>query len=171
MEECIFCKIANKSLFSFIVWEDNEVMAFLDIYPKSEGMVIVIPKQHYENFEENENLSLKVAKVAFEIAKTIKEVLNASFVGIGYLPSQIKHFHLRVYPYYENQIPLIENKPIEVSKDKLQEIAQKISSKISIKFEEKKEEKKIEVKKEEKKEESEERKKLVEVLKKEMEIA
>lgn len=44
---CIFCQIVSKSLPADIVYEDNRVMAFRDINPKTETHILCIPKQHY----------------------------------------------------------------------------------------------------------------------------
>jgi histidine triad (HIT) family protein len=45
--DCIFCKIVQSQAPSSIVYEDEFVMAFLDIRPASEGHVLVISKEHY----------------------------------------------------------------------------------------------------------------------------
>ena len=46
MEDCIFCKIARKEIPSSIVYEDKDVIAFLDINPFSIGHTLVVPKKH-----------------------------------------------------------------------------------------------------------------------------
>ncbi len=46
MEDCIFCKIANGTIPSKIVYEDAEVVAFDDIHPMAPIHVIIIPKKH-----------------------------------------------------------------------------------------------------------------------------
>ncbi len=168
MNECIFCKIANKSLKAFVVYDDEDVIAFLDVYPRSKGMTIVIPKSHYSSFEENPELSKKVFEIAEYISLSMRKALNAKLVGIGILPSAVQHFHIKVYPYYEDQIPLIENKPLEnVKEEELAEIANNIKNNIVIP--KKKEEEIVEEKKEE---ESKQRtKKDVEYIRRELEIA
>ena len=46
-ESCIFCKIVQKQAPSSIIYEDEEVMVFLDIRPLNIGHTLVIPKAHY----------------------------------------------------------------------------------------------------------------------------
>ncbi|MEM3715102.1 MAG: HIT domain-containing protein [Nitrososphaeria archaeon] len=46
MADCIFCKIAAKQIKSDIVFENDDVIAFKDISPVSEGHTLIIPKQH-----------------------------------------------------------------------------------------------------------------------------
>jgi len=148
--ECIFCKIAKKEIASEIIYEDENSITFLDINPRSRGMTLVIPKNHLKSLEEDQEVSKQLFSVAIKVANAIKKALSPIALSIAYLPSQIEHLHLRVYPYFENEIPLIENKPIEVSAEELKSIAEKIREKISV--ERLSEEKKIE-KKEEKSEE------------------
>ncbi|MCX6162367.1 MAG: HIT domain-containing protein, partial [Ignavibacteriae bacterium] len=49
-EDCIFCKIAGGEIPSYKVWEDEEFYAFLDIFPNTRGMTLVIPKEHYDSY-------------------------------------------------------------------------------------------------------------------------
>ncbi|MEK9173928.1 MAG: HIT family protein, partial [Patescibacteria group bacterium] len=44
MESCIFCKIVAKEVPSHVVWEDESHVAFLSIFPNTEGVTVVIPK-------------------------------------------------------------------------------------------------------------------------------
>ena len=48
---CIFCKIVQKQSEAAIIYEDEDVMAFLDIMPVNEGHCLVIPKKHHKLVE------------------------------------------------------------------------------------------------------------------------
>ena len=76
MEDCIFCKIVNKNIPADIVFEDNDVLAFKDISPKAEIHILVIPKKHFINIEdeglEESKLLCKMISVAKNIANNIK---------------------------------------------------------------------------------------------------
>jgi len=50
MEDCIFCKIAKGEIPAEKIYEDNLVLAFLDINPVNYGHVMIIPKEHYQWF-------------------------------------------------------------------------------------------------------------------------
>ncbi len=76
MYDCIFCKIVNKELPSYKVYEDDLVLAFLDINPLTVGHTLVIPKEHSENLlnmddKFNERV-LRVCKKNFECFKENK---------------------------------------------------------------------------------------------------
>jgi len=164
---CVFCQIANKQTLAKIVYEDDNSIAFLDRFPRSKGMTILVPKQHYKDFDENFELSQKVFSSALIVAEMIKQALDPLSISFSIIESgEIPHFHIRVYPVYEDQIPLIENKPFETSDVELEDIAGKIRG-IKIKF---KEEEKEEKPKEEKKEEKPRSKEEVYWMKRSMEI-
>lgn len=150
---CVFCQITNKQTLAKIIYEDDNSIAFLDRFPRSKGMTIIVPKQHYKDFDENFELSIKVFSSALIVAEMIKQALNPLSISFSVIESgEIPHFHIRIYPVYEDQIPLIENKPFETNDVELENIAGKIRG-IKIKFkEEKKKEEKVEETKEKKEE-------------------
>ena len=76
MEDCIFCRIANKQLPANVVYENEKVMAFKDIYPVRPFHVLIIPKQHIENVNSinkaNADVLADIHLAAVEIAKEHK---------------------------------------------------------------------------------------------------
>ena len=69
-DNCIFCKIGRKEITSAIVYEDDEVLAFLDVNPVSKGHTLVVTKEHFKNFNEvPKNLISKVFSVAQMISQ------------------------------------------------------------------------------------------------------
>lgn len=100
--DCIFCKIIKGEIPAVKVYEDNDVLAFLDIHPVSRGHCLVVPKQHAQDvFDMPDNVLEKVAVAGKKIAKSIKENLKAD--GINFLQSNgalagqvIFHYHLHI---------------------------------------------------------------------------
>ncbi len=128
-KECIFCSIAKKQIPSKIVYEDLSSVAFLDINPRSTGMTIVASKQHFNEFDENLEASIATFQIAQIVAKMIKKALNPITVDFSIIPSpEVKHFHVRLYPVYENEVPLVENQPKKVTEQELNETAEKIKA-------------------------------------------
>jgi histidine triad (HIT) family protein len=128
MADCIFCKIAMKQIPAEIVYEDEDTIAFLDINPRSKGMCVVVPKKHFLNFDENFELASELFDKAMIVGEKIKKSLNPMSISFSIMPAQVPHFHIRVYPVYKDQIPIFENKPLEITKDELNFIANKIRS-------------------------------------------
>jgi histidine triad (HIT) family protein len=141
-QKCFFCSIAEKKIPAEVVYEDEYSIAILDIAPRSTGMTLVIPKKHMKSFDEHSELSKKILGSALTVAKMIKETLKPKDIGMAILPSELHHFHIRLYPIYENEVPLIENQPQKVSETELYHIAEKIKSGSKEYIEEPKKEKK-----------------------------
>ncbi len=139
-QKCVFCAIAGKQMPAKVVYEDENSIAVLDINPRSTGMTLVVSKQHLKDFDENFESSIKVFSSALIVAEMIKQTLQPKAVSISIIPTEMQHFHIRIYPVYENEIPLIENQPKKVSEQELNSVAEKIKSvKITLKKEVKKE--------------------------------
>jgi len=128
VDECVFCKIVMREMPAKIVYEDSDCMAFLDINPRSRGMCIVVPKKHFTNFNENFELASKMFDRALMIGEKIRKSLNPISVAFSVMQAQVPHFHIRVYPVYKDQMPLIENKPIEITEEELDSLAHRIRS-------------------------------------------
>ena len=146
MEKCVFCEIIKGNLPAFKIYEDNYNIAILDINPRSKGMALIIPRKHYEDFSEDFELSEKCFKAAMLVANKIKKVLNPLFVAISTFPSEVKHFHFRVYPFYKDQLPLFEGNPLKMKEEELKEIQLKLIEKEVEKEEEPIKEEKVEKK-------------------------
>ena len=75
---CIFCKIVNKEIPSDVIFEDEEVMAILDVNPLTKGHTLVIPKIHYKNmFDAPKEVVAKLATTSQQIAESyLKEEIN-----------------------------------------------------------------------------------------------
>ena len=63
--DCLFCKIVNGEIPSTKIYEDDDVIAFLDISQTTIGHTLVVPKQHFDNFlTTNKDIMYKVMDVA-----------------------------------------------------------------------------------------------------------
>jgi len=125
-EECIFCAIANRRIPAKIVYEDENSVAFLDINPRSKGMCIVVPKLHFNSFEENREMASRIFDKAMIVGEKIKKALNPITIFFSIIQTQIPHFHIRIYPVFKDQIPLIENKSLQITPEELDQIAARI---------------------------------------------
>lgn len=102
-DDCIFCKIAKGEIPSEKVYEDKQILAFLDINPVNPGHVLVIPKEHYQWFYDVPDKILShLMKESKKIVTAIKESLNADFVALAVVGIDVPHFHLHLLPRYFN---------------------------------------------------------------------
>lgn len=105
MSYCIFCKIITGELPSTKVYEDKNVLAFLDIKPVNPGHALVIPKRHYTNIHDMPDAL--VGKVAITAKKIADAILKMGAKGVniamnnGEAAGQIVfHAHVHVMPRY-----------------------------------------------------------------------
>lgn len=104
MQDCLFCKIINGDVPSSKVYEDNEVIAFLDIMPTNPGHTLIVPKKHGKDiFEVDDELLGKLIITVKKIAKAIMQATNASgfnlILNTGETAGQvIPHFHFHIIP-------------------------------------------------------------------------
>ncbi|MFA6995479.1 MAG: HIT family protein [Patescibacteria group bacterium] len=101
---CIFCKIIAGEIPAYKVYEDDSVLAFLDIQPVNPGHVLVVSKKHYKNLEEIPEDDLKILIVAVKtIGRLLKDKLgidgyNASTNNDPAAGQIIPHIHFHVIP-------------------------------------------------------------------------
>jgi len=104
---CIFCKIIAKEIPSSIIYEDEKVIAFLDISQATRGHTLVVPKEHFANIYsvDEETLSYLI-KVVQKLSVKLKSKLDAN--GINVLNNNelsagqtIEHLHFHIIPRYD----------------------------------------------------------------------
>ena len=106
--DCIFCRIIRGAIPSYKVYEDEKVLAFLDIGPVNTGHTLVIPKKHCTNIFDIEVEDLDaVSEVVRKIAPAIKEAVNADGVNImsskGKAAGQlVMHSHIHIIPRFKD---------------------------------------------------------------------
>ncbi len=131
--ECIFCKIVKGEIKSYKVYEDEYVVAFLDINPINPGHTLVVPKKHVENILDADPETISHVFTAVQkVAKILMEKLGAKGVNILHnagreANQEIMHFHVHVIPRYsKDDIKLADWWKSVVKKMNLEEIYNKI---------------------------------------------
>src|SRR3989338_4798653 len=85
MADCIFCKIARKEIPAHLVYEDQKVLAFLDVNPHAKGHTVVIPKEHGVTVFEYTDKQLQEVMVALrKTMSRIKDVLSPDGFNVGW---------------------------------------------------------------------------------------
>jgi len=104
MNDCIFCKIIKGDIPSKKVYEDDNVIAIMDVDPKVNGHTLIMPKKHVTDLIEMSNEDIiNVNTVAKKLVTRFMKKLDAKGVtcGVNYGESQaVKHFHMHVLPNY-----------------------------------------------------------------------
>lgn len=105
--DCLFCKIIKKEIPSLVIYEDENTLAFLDIFPHALGHTVVIPKKHFDNplqmsNEEFKNFSLGLKKSLEKVQQTLKPQgfnvgWNQEVAGGQVVP----HLHAHILPRFD----------------------------------------------------------------------
>lgn len=101
--DCIFCQIAQNKAPAHKIWEDNKHLAFLSIFPNTDGFSVVIPKEHYGSyaFEQDDlvlqELIVATKKVAQKLDNYFADVARCGmfFEGFG-----VDHLHSKLFPMH-----------------------------------------------------------------------
>ena len=126
---CVFCKIARKQAPASVVYENESVLAFLDIRPLNEGHTLVIPKEHYVTiFEVPEELVAHLYRIVKRVALAVRESTKADGISIiqqnGKAAGQeVFHLHVHVIPRFEGQKLPRFGEISEADREKLNQVA------------------------------------------------
>jgi histidine triad (HIT) family protein len=107
MSDCIFCKIIKGEIPCYKIFENDTVLAFLDISQDSYGHTLVIPKRHIENIVECEEQTLNAVMSVTQ--KICKHYLDLGFKGINIINNaknqqSVLHFHVHIFPRRDDNI-------------------------------------------------------------------
>ncbi len=105
MDGCIFCKIIRGELPASVVYEDDRVLAFMDLVPINPGHTLVIPKGHYAYLTElPPEIGGEIFKIAMQVERAIRDS-NTPCEGTNLLLAngktagqEVFHLHLHVIP-------------------------------------------------------------------------
>ena len=106
MENCIFCKIANKEIPGKIVYEDDLCLAFLDLSQTTNGHTLVVPKTHYQNIlDVDKEVLSHLIKVTKKLTNQIITNLDAKGANVLTNANEVAgqtvmHFHIHIIPRY-----------------------------------------------------------------------
>lgn len=100
-ESCIFCRIANAKLSAYKIFEDDLVLAFLDLHPIREGHALIIPKQHYPWFEDlPDGTAARIMAVGQQLARAMKREWSVERVSFFFTGIHMPHAHAHVVPMF-----------------------------------------------------------------------
>ena len=102
--DCVFCKIVNGEIPAYKLYEDEKIIAFLDINPYSPGHTLIVPKEHTLDINSiSDDILMHIMRHARNIAKDVTKKLGAegfTLIQNNGFVQEVKHFHLHVIPKY-----------------------------------------------------------------------
>ena len=136
MEDCIFCKIASGKIPSARVYEDDDVIAFMDIGPISDGHTLVVPKFHCEWLHECPPEILgKLSGCLSRIAGAVQEAMGSEGYNVlcnnGRAAGQlVAHVHFHVIPRNSGDGVMAKWPSYKYPEGKAEQLAEKIRQKL-----------------------------------------
>lgn len=98
---CLFCRIVRGELPAHKVYEDDHILAFLDLHPIRPGHALVIPKEHHVWFEDlPEDLATRITSCAQRLARTMKRLYRVERVAMFYTGIHVPHAHAHIVPMH-----------------------------------------------------------------------
>lgn len=130
MEPSIFTKIINGEIPCHKVYEDDLTFAFMDIQPIQPGMVLVIPKEQIDNFEDMpDELVSAVMITSKKIMKALRRVYpDKKKIGIQVEGLEVPHAHVKLFPIDSGAEFHAHPDSSEPDHEKLADLAEKIRS-------------------------------------------
>src|SRR3990167_4254817 len=120
MDNCIFCKIVKKETPAYIVYEDNDFVAFLDIHPQSPGHAQVVPKQHCRWVWDVPNVGAYF-EIVRKIALAQQKAFDTEMILCQVIGEDVPHAHVWIFP---NSSVESDPKDFESNKNKIIEALQ-----------------------------------------------
>lgn len=129
MEESIFSKIVKGEIPCHKVYEDDLVLAFLDIHPKTAGHTLVIPKRQVEFvWDMNDEEYTSVMNAAKKIALKLRDTFDYKYVGELVFGMDVPHAHVLIYGFNEaSQARRIPDPDQQPDHGELAEVAKKLA--------------------------------------------
>ena len=127
----IFSQIVNGEIPCYKVYEDDEFLAFLDVFPVSKGHVLVIPKKETDYIFDIEDQSYaRMWQFAKKISKALKLSVSCERIGISVIGLEVAHAHIHLLPINSLEDMNFSKSKINFSKQEFEEIAHTIASNI-----------------------------------------
>jgi histidine triad (HIT) family protein len=131
---CIFCAIVDGSAPSRRIYEDEHVIAFMDINPATDGHALVIPREHVKDlWEIDERAASHVMAASLRVAAMLRKALEPDGINILHATGAaafqtVFHFHLHLIPRYVSDPIKLPWVPRPGDRTKIDQLAEKISA-------------------------------------------
>lgn len=101
MKDSVFAKIVAGEIPAHKVYEDNDVLAFMDIFPLNPGHVLVIPKLRPAEYvwDLDDEMYSKIMDVSKKIALRQREILNTPRVHMRIIGTDVPYAHVQLIPF------------------------------------------------------------------------
>jgi histidine triad (HIT) family protein len=123
----IFSKIINDEIPAYKILENENFLAFLDIFPLAKGHVLVIPKKEIDYlFDISSDDYGELWKFAQQVAKAMDKVIDCKRIGVAVIGLEVPHAHIHLVPLNNVSDINFERPKLSFSEEEMNEVAQNI---------------------------------------------
>jgi histidine triad (HIT) family protein len=127
----IFSKIINGEIPAYKVAENDNFLAFLDIFPLSKGHTLVISKNETDYiFDMESEEYANLWKFAQKVAIAQKKVINCQRIGVAVIGLEVAHAHIHLVPINGVEDINFSREKLSFTKEEFEEVAQLISTSV-----------------------------------------
>ncbi len=129
----IFTRIINREIPGFVVAENDDAIAFLDINPLNEGHTLVVPKKEVDKlFDLDEDTYLKLQSFTHQVAKAIEKAIPCLRVGVAVVGLEVPHAHIHLIPLHSMHDIDFGRPKLKLEASRMSELATKIQSEFNL---------------------------------------
>jgi len=123
----VFSKIVAGEIPCYKIAENDNYLAFLDVFPLKKGHVLVIPKKEVDYIFDLDNTTYEGLMVfAKHVSAAIKQAMPCSRVGLCVIGLEVPHAHIHLIPINTTNDMNFSNEKLQLSKDEFEEVAKEI---------------------------------------------
>jgi histidine triad (HIT) family protein len=129
MQTSIFTKIINKEIPAYIIDENDDFIAFLDVFPLAKGHVLVVPKKQVDYiFDLESEIYNGLWSFANKMAKRIEKAIPCKRIGIVVIGLEVPHAHVHLIPLQSVEDINFTRPKLRLSKEEMEDICSKIKA-------------------------------------------
>lgn len=124
----IFTKIINREIPAYIVAEDDNFIAFLDVNPNAKGHTLCVPKQEIDKvFDMEQTHYLELMKFSHKVAKALEKTVPCKRIGMAVVGLEVPHVHIHLIPLNQMKEMNFQYK-VALAQEEFDELAKQISA-------------------------------------------
>ena len=129
----IFSKIINREIPSYIIAENENFLAFLDIFPLTKGHTLVIPKLEIDYyFDIQDELFNEINIFSKKVAIGIEKAIPCKRIGVSVVGLEVPHAHIHLIPINSISDMNFSNPKLELTEKEFLAIEEEIKKEISL---------------------------------------
>lgn len=124
----LFSRIIARELPAYIVAEDEQHIAFLDINPNALGHTLCVPKKEVDKlFDLSATAYQDLMMFSRSVAAALKQVVSCKRIGLTVIGLEVPHVHVHLIPLNAMEDATFKKK-VTLSKEEMQNLTQQISA-------------------------------------------